>query len=1063
MMILGRFRASYAQERMWFLDDLLEHRTVYNVPAVYEIRGRLDRTAFEQAMADLVARHEALRTTFALDGTDLMQVVADEVSVPVTWRDVPDGPGDAEVDRIVGDEADRPFDLGAGPLVRVLGLRRSEEFHVVVVTLHHILVDLRSMEIFERDLGELYSSRVEGRAAALPGLSIQYADFAVWQRGRLEGSESRRQIEAWTRKLDGHRPTDLPLVHRRPVTPTYRNRIHEFEVPAGTAAGLRDLAKSAQATVYMVMLAALKVVLRVYTAADDQTVGGVMPARTVPEVRDVMGLFANTIALRTDLGGDPPFEELVRRVRETAVSAFDCQDLPFEEVVKRLVPQRRGTRNPYFDVLFHMTQRDDSEGLSGTDGRPGFSGLDVREPPRRDRMSFFDLELACAELPDRIHVELSYQDELFDLPFIRRFVAFYLSVLDRAAREPRTRLSDFGTVDDETREVIERNSAGPRLERGEVTVLDVIAETVRTHADDIAVVFEDTRVSYRELAARGRAITEALRAEGIGRGDVVAVCCDRGVDLVAAMLGVLYSGAAVLTIDPQYPQARIRAGLRLSRAALALGAGAAGWEADDGPDAVRWLDISAIPKTTPDAQRAEAVDVSPADTAFVVFTSGSTGEPKAVGMPHRSLHNLLSWHVDDVVGRETVIAAFASIGFDVLFQDVLGALAAGSRMVMVPRRERQEPAALLDLLTREAVEWIDLPPKVAAALCDTAVARGTGLPSLAGVITAGERLNPTDAMREVFAHDRRLRLVNQYGPSETHVATAHRLADEAHEWPIEVPIGRPIPNTQVWVLGEDLRLVPPGVPGEICIGGAAVANGYVNDPRLTAERFVPDPYGAPGGRLYRTGDRGRWLPDGELAFLGRVDDQVKIAGYRVEPGEVAAQLLRSGLVKDAAVRGVESSAGARLVAFVVPHDTGSSGTELDTEALRGHLGSQLPAHMVPQEFVVVDALPRNANGKVDMARLSVDAVRQRAQEADDEPASETERELAALWAQVLGVPDVGRHDNFFELGGHSLAAMTTMARISVRTGIEVSARDLFMAPTVALLASRLAALSETDA
>lgn len=1050
MKAIGRFETSPSQDRMWFLDGLLSQRPVHNVPELYEVEGPLDEAAFERAVRALVARHEPLRTTFVMEGASLTQVVWDEMPTEVVWRDLEGGAdGEGLLDSVIASEVGHGFDLEKGPLLRVTCIRRSAESHVILVNVHHILVDLRSTEIIQRDLGELYSAEVLERPAELPELTVQYADFAAWQKGWIRGGESRRQAEIHQRVLAGHQPSDLPTVHRRPVSPSYRTQILDAELRPDVVVALRAIARESRATLYMVMLAAFNVVQRVYTGSDSQTVGGLAPGRSLPDVADVIGPFTNTVALHTDLAGDPTFVELVNRVRDTALKAFDAQDLPFEEVVRLLVPQRRGARNPFFDVLFHLYQGEDSKAADELGSGLDMAGLTVRQLPRRGRMSFLDLEVSLEERRDTVRVEVTFQEELFDSSYIEQFLSYYLSVLEQVGREPCTRLSALHTMGYEADRTLDRWSRGPEAPHTDCSLADMIQERVRELPGDVAVVFEGQKLTYRELDERADSVLRLLRREGVRRGDVVGLCCDRGFETVIGMWAVLKSGAALLALDPGYPLARLSSSVGSVGAKIVLGTGEGPWKgADQSLDAL-WVDMASPIRVAGDVS-VEASNPAPEDTAYLVFTSGSTGTPKAVAVPHRTLRNLVSWHVEKVTGRGARVMAFAPVGFDVSLQEVFGSLLGGGRLIMCSEQERGEPGLLLDLVQREGVQWIDLPPKVMAALCDMAVAVGARMTDLVGMIAAGERLVVTSAIRQVLTDHPALRLINHYGPAETHVVTAWTLPAPASRWSDDVPIGSPLPNSTVHVLSEDLLSTPPGVPGEICIGGDVVGHGYVGAPRATAEKFVPDPEGKPGSRLYRTGDRGRWLPDGSLAFLGRVDDQVKIRGFRVEYAEVNAAILESELVEDAAVLAVEADGDLQLAAFVKWRQT----EEDRAEALRRHLSERLPDYMIPPVFTTVDELPRNTNGKVDAAQLR-SARGDEPEVAHAEPRTRMEKEILGLWEELFPVGRVGRNDNFFDIGGHSMMAMKLTARMSVRLEREVSVKDLFMAPTIAELALRL--------
>ncbi|HEU0012282.1 MAG TPA: amino acid adenylation domain-containing protein, partial [Longimicrobium sp.] len=994
---------SFAQERMWFLERLLPGSPVYNLPLRLRLRGPVDPEALRRALEAVVHRHEPLRTTFSLRGGQPVQVVHAPAGLELPLTDLAHLPrevAEAEAEAVSAREARRPFDLERGPLLRAALLRIAPDEWLLLLDLHHIVSDGWSTGVLYRELAALYRGFADGGDPHLPPLPVQYADYAAWQRRWLSGARLEAQLAYWRDRLAGAPVLDLPTDRPRPAQLSLRGGWVDFRLPAGVSAAVDALAKRENASVFMVLAAAFKALLARYTGQADLVVGTPIAGRGRAEVEGLIGLFVNTLALRTDLSGDPSFRQAVARVRETTLQAYAHQDVPFEKLVDELKVERSLSRHPLFQVSFSVVEGDDGAAA-------GFDlGAARAEPAEGDTATAkFDLTFAVVTGPDGYGGGVEYAEELFDSETMRRFAGHFAALVRAAVAEPDAPLSRLPSLlsADERRRVLEEWSHAdhPYPDR---PVHALFAEQAARTPDAVALAYQGRAITYAELDARANRIAHHLRARRVGPDVPVGVLAERAPETVAAVLGILKAGGGYLPLDPAYPADRLRymlgdAGVRVVIAPAGL---PAGLPRDDVPDLLDLrAEADAIAARPADDPR---VPIAPGSLAYLVYTSGSTGLPKGVLVPHRGVPNLAAaqvrrWGVD---ARSRVLQ-FASFSFDAAVSETFTALTTGAALVLAPREELVPGPALLETLRRERITKVTLPPSALAVLEPDA------LPDLRTLISAGEAVGPAVVAR--WAPGRAFH--NAYGPTETTVGAASAECEPGDEIP---PIGRPFDNVRCYVLDDALQPAPIGVPGELCVGGPGVARGYHGRPGLTAERFVPDPYGAePGARMYRTGDRVRWRGDGQLEFLGRLDEQVKIRGFRVEPGEVAALLAGRPGVADALVLARDGAGGRRLVAYVVA----AEGAEAPRPGvLRDELKRRLPDYMVPSAIVVMDDFPRTPNGKVDRAALPEPEPPAAAGQAP--PQGELERAMAAVWQELLSLPGVGVHDNFFEVGGHSL-------------------------------------------
>ncbi|WPO69658.1 non-ribosomal peptide synthetase [Streptomyces sp. KN37] len=1044
----GRLPLSFGQQRLWFLHQLEGPGAAYNVPLALRLSGRLDRGALRLALGDVVARHESLRTIFAEDTEGPYQVVLD-AGVAVPWS--VSSCGREELSERLEEAARYAFDLTVDVPVRATLFELGPDEHALLLLVHHIATDAWSLRPFVSDLVAAYGARASGQSPRWPVLPVQYADFAVWQREML-GSEDdpeslvSAQVAYWCEQLaDLPAEIALPADRPRPPVPSQRGDRVEFTVPAAVHAGVARLARECGASVFMVLQAALGVLLSRSGAGEDIPIGTPVAGRGDDAVDDLVGLFINSLVLRTDVSGDPTFRELVARVRETDLEAYAHQDLPFERLVEILNPERSLSRHPLFQVMLTLNN---TAGITGAAAAGG--DLTVRPLAAETATAKFDLLLSFGELrtahgePDGLNGALEYDTAQFDASTAHRLTLRLVSVLEQVTGDPKlTAGATRITLPDELEAMRAWNDTARDVPS--TPLPELFGAQARRRAEHPAILHEHGTLTYAELDAQTNALARTLLAHGAGPDAVVVLALPRGADFVRGVIGTLKAGAAYVPLDPELPPARQEFVLRDARPAVLL------TTRDIAARLPRHHSTLLLDDTTlAAAPQASVTDeerggpLLPEHLAYVMYTSGSTGEPKAVEMPVRAVQNLLHWHQEALPAPDgSVTAQFTDTGFDVSVQEILSALLCGKTLAICPEDVRRDPDRMVAWLKETGVHELLAPTLVIEAVCASALEAGVELTALRHVAQAGEALLTDGAIgRHWSAATHRPRLHNHYGPTETHVVTAEPLPVDPAHWPAAPAIGGPLPNVRVHVLDHRLRPVPPGVPGELYVSGAAVARGYRGRPRLTAERFVACPSGAPGERMYRTGDRVRRSADGRLHHLGRVDDQVKIRGFRVEPGEVAAALRRDPEVNAAAVLARDATS---LIAFVTPAPGGAP----DPRELRARMLRTVPDHLVPADFVVVDALPLTRNGKLDRrALLGMDIARPTARAA----ATEAEKRICAIFAEVLGIDRVTPDDDFFRLGGHSFLATKVTVRVNEQLEAELGVRDLFEAPTPADLA-----------
>jgi amino acid adenylation domain-containing protein len=1050
----GPVPLSFAQQRLWFLEQLGE--SSYILPATSRLTGRLDVKALEESLNEIVRRHEALRTTFTTIDGQPMQVISPQLPLSIPVLDLSRLPAQEhalEVRRL-REEALRPFDLERGPLVRASLLRLAEDEHLLLLAMHHIVSDGWSLGVLIGELATLYESFVAGQAPSLPELPIQYADFAVWQRQWLSGKVLEDQLAYWKAQLDGSPALlELPTDRPRPVVPSNLGSFVICEIGRELTETLKELSRREGVSLYMLLLAAFKTLLARYAGQEQIVVGTPIANRNWIDIENLIGFFVNTLVLRTDLSGNPPFRELLMQIREVTLGAFAHQDVPFEKLVEELQPERDINRTPLFQVMFSLQNAP----------MPSLELSQVTMTLLQDDSTTaqFDLTLDVTERPQGLECLLEYNLDIFEPATARRMLVHFANLLESIAANPQQRLLELPLLTEAERQqiLVEWNDTAREYPRGR-SVHQLFEEQVERTPQATAVVFGDERITYAELNQRANQLANHLRQIGVRPETRVGILLKRSVEMPVALLAVLKAGGAYVAFDPSYPADRLRYMIEDSDVSVLLTQECllAGLPAGISSSArVVCLDVERAAIAAQQTQNVES-GANAANLAYLVYTSGSTGRPKGILIEHRSLVNASYAFINN--HRMTAgdrILQFASLSFDVSAEEFFAAWLSGGCAVMRPAEVVGTHAEFVALLQRERVTVVNLPASFWLEWLTSVADHAGEIPeSLRLVIVGNEKSLEGTLAKWQRVVGERVEWSNAYGPSETTI-TASNYEPSGAGWAREekstVPIGRPVMNVEMYVLDVAQQLVPVGVAGELYIGGAGVARGYHKQAAQTAEVFIPHPYsGKSGERLYRTGDAARFRADGNIEFLGRVDEQVKIRGFRVEVGEVEAVLAQHTDVRESVVLAREDGRGGQqLVAYVV----GSNG-ELRTDELRSFLKQKLVDYMVPASFVIMEALPLTPNGKVDRRALpDANGERTEADEAYVEPRSVMERTIANIWQEVLKLEKVGVNDNFFGLGGHSLLLVRTHSKVSEVLQVKLSMIEMFKYPTISALAEHL--------
>ncbi len=1053
---------SFAQERMWFFDQLAPGTSDYNVPLAIRVLGSLDVSVLERAISEIVRRHEVLRTTFTSNAGRPVQVIAEALPIKlpiIDLRHLPEIEREAAVQKLAIAEANQPFDLTTGPLVRVNVLQLGSEEHILLLTMHHIAFDGWSVGVLSREVSVLYAAFTMGQSSPLPDLPIQYADFAHWQRQLLQGEFAAEQLSYWKGQLeDAPAVLELPLDHPRSILLTAQGAAERFTLPEDLSQSLKVLGRREGVTLFMTLLATFKTLLYRYTGQAKITVGSPIANRNQLEVEGLIGCFINSLALRTDLEDSLTFQELLRRVREVTLGAYAHQDLPFEKLVEELQLERDLSRTPLFQVMLIFQNAPLS--------LPELPALIVQPEEIDTHKSVFDLTLTMWETGQEINGLIEYNAGLFEPATIQRLLGHYRTLLEGVVANPAQQLSDLPMLTEAERHQLLVTWNDTRTERPPAQCIHHLFEAqVERTPDATAMIFDDEKLTYRELNKRANQLAHYLRREGVGPEVLVGLLMERSLEMVIGMLGILKAGGAYVPLDRDYPEQPVA--FMCDDAGLQLLVTKERWGQLVEKKNAQALSLDKLSELIAKESSANPVSGTTAENlAYVMYTSGSTGRPKGVMIQHSSLVNYcIAASTEYGLSEVDRVLQFATISFDTSVEEIFPCLTCGATLVLRDESMLDSTSVFLNQCQTKGITVLSLPTAYWHQLTEQLCAKDLSLlDSLRLLIIGGERARPESlkAWQQQVGH--RVRLINTYGPTEaTVVATTCDLSSlPATDERREVPIGRPISNVQVYVLDEHLNVVPIGVPGDLYIAGAGLARGYLSRPALTAERFIEASFDhTPCVRLYKTGDRARHLMDGNLEFLGRTDDQVKVRGYRIELGEVESVLAEHPAVNAGLVIAREDSSGEQsLIAYVVPgHEQ-----PLAVSDLRNFLRERLPAYMVPSAFVTVDKLPLTPSGKVDRQALpSLELKRPELDGAFVAPRNAIEEKLAQIWAEVLGIEQVGVHDNFFDLGGHSLLATQLLFRLREALQVELPLHWLFEASTISELARKIAAHSSDPA
>lgn len=1040
-----RLSPSWAQQRLWFIDQLDGGIAAYHVPLALRLRGTLDVPALQRALDVLVQRHETLRTVFANEDGAPKQEIAVEGRFALQVLDLSGNEKtsqDSKVRRHAHEESHGPFDLRTGPLIRGRLLRLGAAEHVLLVTMHHIVSDGWSLGVFMRELATLYSAYHAGRENPLAPLPIQYADYAQWQREWLQGDALDRQLEYWRAQLAGAPPElELPKDRPRPAAQSHRGEIVPFRLDAASSARLREFSQRHELTLFMVLYAGWAVLLSRLSGQEDVVIGTPVANRQRPEVEALIGFIVNTLALRIAPRGEMSVRELLEQVKAVMLGAYDHQDVPFEQVVEVLRPERSLNRSPVFQVMFTLQNAARLElPLPGMTANLEDDVFDYCK---------FDLFLSLEERDEQIVGGLNYATDLFDRATIERWIACFKVLLNAMTEAADTRIGELPILTEPERcRVIEEFNATRSVYPNEKLLHELFEVQVAHAPQAVAVECEDESLTYAELNARANQLARYLRSRGVEPDRLVGICVERSLEMVVGVLGILKAGGAYVPLDPNHPPERLQhlledaaplAVLTQDSVRQCLPSTTSRSISVDG----QWDDIGAEDDTNLDPH---TFGLTSRNLAYVIYTSGSTGRPKGVMIEHTSAVNF--WQVlcrttHRDCRRGARVGLNANYTFDMSLKGLLQLLS-GHCLVLVPQAIRADGIAMLRFISEQRIDALDSTPSQLQGLLDAGLIDKCPRPPTT-VYLGGEPIG--SEMWRVLKGSPSTHFFNMYGPTECTVdATIGSIRDS-----IDSPhIGKPIANTRVFILDTHLQPVPIGVSGEIYIGGAGVARGYLKRAALTAERFIPDPFSNdPQARLYKSGDLGRWRADGTLEYQGRNDNQVKIRGFRIELGEIEAQLARHENVKEAAVVAREDVPGERrLVAYVTPHRD----SHPSVEALRDHLKAALPEHMIPSAFVVLESLPLTPNGKLDRRALPTPDLDAYVSRQYEPPRGKVEEILVGIWQALLKVERIGRHDNFFELGGHSLLATRVTTQLEHILDVDVPIRVMFERPTIEALA-----------
>ncbi|MEH2311070.1 MAG: amino acid adenylation domain-containing protein [Nostoc sp.] len=1045
---------SFSQERLWFIQQLQPDSSAYNVSLAFRLQGLLNISALEDSLNEIIQRHEVLQTTFLASENQPVQVISPNLNLTlpvVDLQELSERERETQVLQLVKNEVEQPFDLEQGSLLRFSLVQLRENEYVLLLSVHHIVFDGWSEGVLWRELTALYTAFSTGKPSPLSKLPIQYADFAVWQRQWLQGQVIDTQLDYWKQQLAGSPPLlELPTDRVRSPIQTNRGGIKRFQLDEYLTQKLKSLSEKSGATLFMTLLTSFVILLSRYSNQEDILVGSPIANRNRSEIESLIGFFVNILVLRTDVSLNPSFWELLQRVRQTAMKAYSHQDVPFEKVVEALQPERNLSYSPLFQVMFILQNT--------PPGKLELPGLSLTRLEIENSTAKYDLTLSMIESEQGLSGSLEYNSYLFEQATITRMIGHFVSLLEGIVTNPHESISQLPllTTTEKQQLLVEWNNTQADYP-GDKCIYQLFEEQVERTPDAVAVVFENQQLTYQQLNCRANQLAHYLGSLGVKPDTLIGICVERSLEMVVGILGILKAGGAYVPLDPEYPQERFSFMLQDADVSILLTQQKLlkrlqNHQAESICLDTDWQSISRSDQDN------LITNLKATNLAYVIYTSGSTGQPKGVALNQLALNNLILWQLkNNPISSGAKTLQFAPISFDVSFQEMFSTWYSGGTLFLITEELRRDPVALLGFLQEKAVERLFVPFVALQQLAEVAISREFFHSHLREIVTAGEQLQITPAISQWFSRLDNCTLHNHYGPSESHVISTFTLTNSVDTWPLLPPIGRPISNTQIYILDKYLQPVPVGVPGELYIGGVSLARGYLNRPQLTQDKFILNPFDETGeGKLYKTGDLARYLPDGNIEYLGRIDNQVKIRGFRIELGEIETVLNQHGDVQVSTVivredhpgqTCTERSRSKQLVAYIVPQKE----VIPTISELRQFMKAKLPDYMIPSAFVILEALPLTPSGKVNRRALPAPDLLSEIADQFVAPRNPTEEKLALIWSQVLKLEKVGIHNNFFELGGHSLIATQVMSRLPEAFGISLPLRSLFESPTIAQL------------
>ncbi len=1031
--------ASFAQQRLWFLDQLAGGSSFYNIPAALRLKGELNVNILQKSINTLIERHEALRTHFAEREGEPVQVIDPPFTIdlqPTDLTSLPDNDKQDKAYQLASAEALQPFDLNTGPLLRVRLIRLHNDEHVIIFTLHHTVTDGWSMGVLVREVITLYQAYQADKPNPLPDLNVQYADYAIWQRNWLQGETLDKELEFWKNEIGVNPPVlELPTDHPRPAMQTFNGRTIDYTLPADLQSEIHRFNQKQGVTLFMTMMGAFQTLMHRYSGQDILQVGSPIANRTQSETEAIIGFFVNTLIFQADFSDNPDFRNFLKQVRERTLGIYAHQHLPFEQLVEVLQPERDMSHAPLFQVAFILQ--------NAPMDKMEIPGLTAEPFHHENKTAKYDLTVYSMEYEDGIGLSFEYNTDLFEEQTIRRMQQHFENLLRAVITEPRQKISAVNFLSPEEQQTMLwdwNDTASDYPNRH--TVHQLFETWAKEQPEAIAAGFEDQTWTYRELNQKANRLARYLQQQGVGADTLVGISLPRSLDIPLAMLGILKAGGAFLPIDPAYPEDRIRYMMEDSGAAAVITHSGLTEQLPDTNVPFIALDQMDDNLASLSGQNLTS-NTNQQNLAYVIYTSGSTGKPKGTMLPHQGLCNLSrAQRKAFTISPERRILQFASLSFDASVWETVMALLNGAALILAKQEDLTSGQGLAKVMKTQKINTVTLPPSVLAVMPEV------DLPDLKTIITAGEKCT-TDLVQR-WGHGRQF--VNAYGPTETSVCASMFEADPRSDQ--TPPIGKPVDNFQLYILDRAMQPVPVGVPGELHIAGDGLARGYLKRPDLTAEKFIPNPFvDAPGARMYKSGDLVHYLPDGNIEFLGRIDHQVKVRGFRIELGEIEAAIGEREGIRDVVVLAREDEPGDQRLAAYIVQDNDAGHT---SGSMREALAKRLPDYMIPSAFVFLDEMPLTPNGKVDRKALPAPDLSREALESPYEaPRNKNEEAVADIVAGLLKMDKVGIHDNFFALGGHSLLATRFIARIKDHFNVELPLRALFESPTVAAIAENI--------